>query len=90
MALTTYTLTTASQTGASITLTEDFDLSISGTFTGIITMQRSFDSGVTWKEVSIFTRATEGTVSCTRTALYRFITSSGYVGSVTIITANNV
>jgi hypothetical protein len=32
-----------------------FNLSLSGTWVGTITIQRSFDNGVTWLDVTIFT-----------------------------------
>jgi hypothetical protein len=37
----------------------DFNLSISGTFVGTITVQRSFDQGATWRDVDTFTAPIE-------------------------------
>ena len=36
-----------------------FNLSISGTFVGTVTVQRSFDGGSTWVDVDTFTSTTE-------------------------------
>jgi hypothetical protein len=55
------------------------NLSISGTFEGTITLQRSFDGGVTWKDTDDFTAPIEtyffepGTVK----VLYRVGTKTG-------------
>lgn len=37
----------------------DFNLSISGTFVGTVTVQRSFDQGATWRDVDTFTAPIE-------------------------------
>jgi len=37
----------------------DFSFSISGTFVGTVTVQRSFDAGATWRDVDTFTAPTE-------------------------------
>jgi len=37
----------------------DFNLSISGTFVGTVTVQRSFDQGSTWRDVDTFTAPIE-------------------------------
>jgi hypothetical protein len=37
----------------------DFDLSISGTFVGTVTVQRSFDGGSVWRDVDTFTAPIE-------------------------------
>lgn len=39
-----------------------FDLSISGTFTATITLQRSFNGGSSWHDVETFTQAVEAVV----------------------------
>lgn len=39
-----------------------FDLSVSGTFSATVTLQRSFDSGSTWHDVETFTAAEEAVV----------------------------
>ena len=36
-----------------------FNLSISGTFVGTVTVQRSFDQGATWRDVDTFTAPIE-------------------------------
>jgi hypothetical protein len=38
------------------------DLSIGGTFTATVTLQRSFDDGATWNDVEAFTDPTQKTV----------------------------
>lgn len=90
MALTTYTLNTASASGANITLTQDFDFSVDGVFQGSVELQRSFDSGVTFKTCQLFLSPTEGDVRVNRTAQYRFITGPNFTGEVTVIAANNI
>lgn len=55
----TATLTGDDQYTASTQLIGDMSLSISGTFTGTVTVQRSFDLGATWRDVDTFTRPTE-------------------------------
>ena len=90
MALTTYNLTTPSSTGATIAITEDFDISISGTFVGSVILQRSYDSGTTWSVVSTFICETEGAVRVTRSSSYRAITGPNFSGTAKIIVANNV
>ena len=37
----------------------DFSFSISGTFVGTVTVQRSFDAGATWRDVDTFTAPIE-------------------------------
>ncbi len=39
-----------------------FDLSVSGTFTATVTLQRSFDAGSTWLDVETFTQGVEAVV----------------------------
>jgi len=56
---TTASLTGADQFSDAIDLVGDMSLTISGTFTGNITVQRSFDEGSTWLDVDTFTAATE-------------------------------
>lgn len=57
--VTTATLTAADQFSSPIYLVGDISLSISGSFTGSVTVQRSFDDGSTWLDVDVFTAATE-------------------------------
>jgi hypothetical protein len=38
------------------------DLSVSGTFTATVTLQRSFDDGATWHDIETFTAPTEKAV----------------------------
>jgi hypothetical protein len=37
----------------------EFNFSISGTFSGTVTVQRSFDQGITWRDVDTFTAPIE-------------------------------
>lgn len=39
------------------------DISVAGTFTATVTLQRSFDDGVTWRDVASYTTATESSVA---------------------------
>ena len=43
----------------SLALHAHFNLSLSGTWGGIVTIQRSFDNGVIWRDVGTFTSNTE-------------------------------
>lgn len=56
---TTADLTGADQFSDAITIVGDMSLTISGTFTGNIVVQRSFDEGSTWHNVDTFTAVTE-------------------------------
>ena len=56
---TTASLTGDNQFSDAIELVGDMSLTISGTFTGNITVQRSFDEGSTWLDVDTFTQPTE-------------------------------
>lgn len=74
--------TSASITGAAqftdaITLIGDLSLSISGTFTGNVTVQRSFDGGTTWLDVSTYTEASEEVGFQPTVAHYRVGVKSG-------------
>ena len=55
----TRSVTAANQFSAGAVFHGDFNLSISGSFNGIITVQRSFDGGLTWLDVETFTSAVE-------------------------------
>jgi hypothetical protein len=52
-------LTEAAQFSAPISVVGDLSLTISGEFTGTVTVQRSFDDGSTWLDVDAFTQPTE-------------------------------
>ena len=52
------TLTGANQFSTSISIVGDMSLTVSGTFTGNVVVQRSFD-GLTWHNVETITSATE-------------------------------
>jgi hypothetical protein len=56
---------TATGTSSTVTVQEDrsFDFSTHGTWTGTILLQRSFDAGSTWKDVTSFTSAADGNLS---------------------------
>lgn len=56
---TTAELTGANQFSDALYLVGDMSLTISGTFAGTITVQRSFDEGSTWLDVDTFTQPTE-------------------------------
>lgn len=56
---TTAALTAADQFSPVIGVVGDLSLSISGAFTGTVTVQRSFDEGLTWLDVDHFTQPTE-------------------------------
>ena len=56
---TTASLTGADQFSDAITIVGDMSLTISGTFVGTVTVQRSFDGGSTWLDVDTFTTPTE-------------------------------
>jgi len=58
MARVTRTITSDAFTDP-VKLSGYFNLSISGTWTGTITVQRSFDLGDTWHDVDTFTANTE-------------------------------
>jgi hypothetical protein len=60
---TTASLTGADQFSDAIELVGDMSLTISGTFAGTITVQRSFDEGSTWLDVDTFTRSPRKSVS---------------------------
>ena len=59
MAITTRTITASNQFTDPIKLSGYFNLSISGTWAGTITVQRSWDSGDTWLDVDTFIANTE-------------------------------
>lgn len=56
---TTADLTGADQFTDAISIVGDISLTISGTFTGSVTVQRSFDDGSTWLDVDTFNAPTE-------------------------------
>lgn len=56
--LVTATITGDDEWTDSIRLNGAFDLSIAGTFTATVTVQRSYDNA-TWRDVDTFTEATE-------------------------------
>ena len=53
------TITAADSFTDPVRLTGFFNLSITGTFVGTVTVQRSFDEAVTWRDVDTFTKPTE-------------------------------
>lgn len=54
-----------------------FDFSIDGSFVGTVTVQRSFDAGVTWQDVDTFTAPIETYGYQPTYALYRAGVASG-------------
>ena len=69
-----------------IAVVEYFNISLSGTWTGTVTLQRSFDNGSTWRDVATFDENTE-TIGMEPEAgvLYRFGVKTGEFGSGTIV-----
>ena len=59
MAVRTKTVTAENQMSDPVKLSGYFNLSISGTWAGTVTVQRSFDLGDTWHDVDTFTSNTE-------------------------------
>jgi len=55
----TRTITASSQFTDPVKLSGYFNLSVSGTWTGTLTVQRSWDLGNTWLDVDTFTANTE-------------------------------
>jgi len=55
----TVSVTGANEFSDAIELTGYFNLSISGTWVGTVTIQRSYDSGSTWHDVDTWTANTE-------------------------------
>lgn len=68
--LVTATINGANQWTDSIRLSGAFDLSISGTFTATVTVQRSYDNS-SWRDVDTFTSPTEETGFQGEIAWYR-------------------
>lgn len=62
-----------------------FNLSISGTFSATVTVQRSFDKGSTWLDIDSFTSATEEVGFEPETVKYRVGVKSGDYSSGTIV-----
>jgi hypothetical protein len=56
--LVTATITAEDEWTDSIRISGAFDLSIAGTFTATVTVQRSYDNA-TWRDVDTFTKETE-------------------------------
>ena len=61
-----------------------FNLSISGTWTGIVTLQRSFNAGGTWMDVDSFTENIETSGNEPETIYYRIGMKNGDYGSGTV------
>ncbi len=59
MARVTRTITASNQFTDPVKLRGYFNLSVEGTWTGTLTVQRSFDLGSTWYDVDTFTANTE-------------------------------
>jgi hypothetical protein len=63
-----------------------FNLSITGTFTATVTVQRSFDKGSTWHDVDTFTAAVEEVGFEPETVKYRLgIKSGDYTGGSAVV-----
>lgn len=63
-----------------------YDVSVSGTFSANVVFQRSFDNGVTWKDVETYTAPTEDTGSIGSVQLVRIgVKTGGFTsGSATV------
>jgi hypothetical protein len=69
----------------SIKLSGPFDLSISGTFVGTVTVQRSYDNS-SWKDVDTFTSPTEDYGFQPEIAWYRAgIKTGGYTSGAAVV-----
>jgi len=69
-----------------IKLSGPFDLSISGTFVGTVTVQRSYDNS-TWKDVDTFTAPTEDYGFQPEIAYYRAgIKTGAYTSGTAVVT----
>ena len=84
------TIATATITGDDSFTTEAylegyFNLSISGTFSATVTVQRSFDKGSTWLDIDSFTSATEEVGFEPETVKYRVGVKSGDYTSGSIV-----
>jgi len=63
-----------------------FDLSISGVFEGVVTVQRSFDGGVSWADVDSFSAPIETFGQQPAYSLYRVgIAAGDYVSGVATV-----
>ena len=64
-----------------------FDLSISGTFVGTVTVQRSFDGGSVWRDVDTFTGPIETFGTQPSYSNYRVgIASGNYTSGTAVVT----
>lgn len=61
-----------------------FDVSVWGTFSGVVTLQRSFDSGATWRDVTTYSGPIEDTGMNARPAMMRAGVKTGQYVSGTI------
>jgi hypothetical protein len=77
-------ITAQNQFTDSIRLTGLFDLSISGTFAGTVTVQRSYDNN-SWKDVDTFTAPIEMTGTQGEIAWYRVGIKTGEFTSGTAV-----
>lgn len=59
LAASTASLTAQNTFCSAVELRNDFNVSISGTWSGTITLQRSFDDGSTWLDVKTYTANAE-------------------------------
>lgn len=88
--LVTATITGANEWTDSIRLSGAFDLSISGTFTATVTVQRSYDNSA-WRDVDTFNSETEEVGWQPEIAYYRagVKTDEFTSGSITVSLAGN-
>ena len=79
-------ITAENQYTDSCELVSYFNISISGTWTGTVTAQRSFDQGSTWLDVATWTENTEEYgFEPERGVYYRAGIKPGYYGSGTCV-----
>lgn len=78
------------QASTSLTIVEDrrYDFTTSGQWTGTVRLQRSYDSGVTWEDVTVYTSSNSGNLQWSgqetqADALYRFGIDASHTGLFT-------
>ena len=85
MASVTASITAQDSWSDGIDIKGSFDLSISGTFSATVTVQRSFDGGSTWADVDTFTGPTETYGVQPHYAVYRVGVATGDYTSGTAV-----
>lgn len=83
------TLTNAHATSTHVIFDSDFDVSISGSFSGLVFFQRSLDSGVSWSNHFSVATGLECHVPCSCVAMYRLSTEYSFVGTVSVVAVSS-